>query len=237
MLAAKVENTPASPGWPLACTIEIAHDRGDVGEGLALQRLEHVLEAARAAEADDRRQVRAARRRPAPTAANSRRELLDQRLGAERGIRPLLVGLQADDEEGLVRGGDGVDEVVADDGGDALDRRLAPDDLVHLPPPSRRSGSARRPRAAAAMAKMAPWSSSGRKPCGVVLKVTPVRKTDAGQDGEAEDRDPDQPAHDPGVAGRHPVDAGQHPADRPARPAVAVGQQHRAQGRRRGTAR
>ena len=32
------------------------------------------------------------------------------------------------------------------------------------------------PSGSCRMAKMAPWSSSGRKPCGVALKVTPMRK-------------------------------------------------------------
>jgi hypothetical protein len=69
---------------------------------LSLQCLEHVLETAGAAEAENRRQVewecdRAANRRELRTQAR------DDRARALRRIRAFLIGLEADDEERLVR--------------------------------------------------------------------------------------------------------------------------------------
>ena len=96
--------------------------RGDVGRRLSLQRLEHILEAAGAAEAEDRRQVE----REDDAALDRRQlrpQLRDDGAGALRGIGALLVGLEADDEERLVRRGDAVDEVEADHRQHAFDAR------------------------------------------------------------------------------------------------------------------
>ena len=56
-------------------------------------------------------------------------------------------------------------------------------------------------------AKKAPWSSAGRKPCGVILKSPNEAASTTATADQAEDRDPHQPAHDGDVAVAHPVDA------------------------------
>ena len=115
---------------------QAAQGLGDFGRRLALQSLEDILEAAGVAEPEDRRQVEGKtdrlldRRQP-------RAQLGDDRARALGRVGPLLVGLQTDDEEGLVRRGDAVDEVEADDGEHALDAGDAADDVLRLrrPPP------------------------------------------------------------------------------------------------------
>src|SRR6476620_10142171 len=67
--------------------------------------------------------------------------------------------------------------------------------------------------------KMAPWSSSGKKLCGVLLN---------GHDDDADDRDAHQAAHHRDVAVADMVDRAQHVAHRPAACLSAL-EQHRAQ--------
>ena len=68
--------------------------------------------------------------------------------------------------------------------------------------------------------KKVPWSSCGRKPCGVLRADGPDREGEPGGDQERDDGDADQPPHHGGVAVPHLVDAAQHVPDRAAlRPA------------------
>ena len=110
---------------------EAAHRRGDVGRRLPLQRLEHILEPAGAAETDDRRQVErkddGSRHR-----AESRAQRGDDRTDALVARGPLCVGFQGDDNKRLVRGSEAIDEVEADDRHDALHTRDQADDVLDL---------------------------------------------------------------------------------------------------------
>ena len=65
-------------------------------------------------------------------AASCGRRLRDDRVDALRRVGALLVGLQPDDEEGLVGRGDVVDEVEADDRQHALHAGDRPDDVLDL---------------------------------------------------------------------------------------------------------
>ena len=80
--------------------------------------------------------------------------------------------------------------------------------------------------------KKAPWSSSGRKPVGVILPSPPDashRNTDHHQ---ADDGNAHEPRDDGAIGVAHPVDAAHQRADRSAARAMVRPQQHGAQCRR-----
>ena len=108
-----------------------AHDRGNVGRRLALQRFEHVLEAAGIAEAEDRRQVER-EDDGALDRGQLRPQLRDDGVGALRRVGALFVRLQSNDEERLVGGRDIIDEVESDHRQHALHARNRPDDILDL---------------------------------------------------------------------------------------------------------
>ncbi len=106
-------------------------DRGDVERRLALQRLQHELEAAGAAETEDRRQVERER-----DGLVDRRELRPQLRDdggrRARGVAALVIGRELDDEERLVGRGHAVEEVEADDRQHARDAGHALIDVLRL---------------------------------------------------------------------------------------------------------
>ena len=65
-------------------------------------------------------------------------------------------------------------------------------------------------------AKIAPWSSSGRKLCGVRLNRSTDAASDAGDDEDADDRDAHQPAHHTDVTVANAIDGAEHVAHRAA---------------------
>ena len=119
-------------GLPVGRHDQAAQRRRDVGGGLALQRLQRVLEAAGIAEAENGRQVEREcerardRRHQGPQAG-------DDRAGALRRVGALLVRFEPDDEEGLVGRCDVIDEIQPHDRQHAFDARDRPDDILDLP--------------------------------------------------------------------------------------------------------
>ena len=99
--------------------------------GWPCRRLEHILEAAGVAEPEDRRQVEGEHDRLLDR-RQFRPQLGDDGAGAREGSVALLVGLETDDEEGLVGRGDAVDEIEADHRKHALHARDRPDDALGL---------------------------------------------------------------------------------------------------------
>src|SRR5262249_59708994 len=100
------------------------------GGRLSLEGLQHVLESSGAAESEDRRQVEG-KHDGSRYAGQFRPQSRDDGAGALSGIGSLLVWLQADDEESLVRRGDTVDEVEPHHRKYALDAGDGSDDVLH----------------------------------------------------------------------------------------------------------
>ena len=207
-----------------------APDHGrDVGRRLSLERLQRVLEPARRAEADDRREVERH-----GDAVREGRELrsrpFDDGLHAEIRGGALLVVLEAADDEGAVGGDGAADEVEADDRDHVLDGRILAHDGLDLGRHLRRA--VERGALGDLQDDEHPALVLARQEA---LRGDPEDAVGAGRRGgdedERDDADPDEPAHDPGIAAGHLVDAGQHPADRAPRPGTVL-QQHRAERRR-----
>ena len=131
MSAAKVLKTAASSGCWLALTSRPRSHGREVGGRLALQGFEHILEAASVAETEDRRQVEW-KHDGALDRGQLRPQTRDDGVDGLRSSGSLFIGLQPNDEEGLVRRSDIVDEIEADHRHDALHAGNWSDDVLDL---------------------------------------------------------------------------------------------------------
>ena len=214
---------------------QAAQRRRDVGGRLALQRLQRVLETAGAAEAENGRQVERERNR-ALDGRHLRPQLRNDGPDPLRRIGALIVRLEPNDEEGLVRGGDVIDEIEPDHREHALHARDRPHEAFDLL--DHRLG---------AVERNALRKTQRRENRPLVLVRQEALRGPAeqqrrgdnrpGDHHDADDRHAHETAHHPYIAVAGAIDRAQHVAHRTAR-LLTVREQHptkrRTQGQRVG---